>query len=153
MSVRNEVLEAFVAAHEVAQVTGGAATVTKPAGLVVHRFRQTPIDNDTLPAMVIYFMSNDPELSHIDRNLNTLQVAVEHRIEVAEGAILDDVMDPLLVWSHRCIKSDETLGGLVHQIREGETTWDGEVMDAGYAAARVIWTVDLFTAENDPRQQ
>lgn len=152
-SARNQAVAALVTAHGVAQVTGGASTVTRPTGLNVHRFRQTPIDNDDLPAQVIYLVQNDPTLSHIDQNLNLVQVAIEHRIRLAEGDIPDDEIDVLLTWSHRCIKKDETLGGLVSQIREGETTWDEEVLEAGYAAARTIWTMELFSAENDPRQQ
>lgn len=150
-SRRNQVIAALKTAHEVAQVTGGESTVTKPAGLAVHRFRQVPIETDALPAQVISFGANAPEYSHVGMNLNKLGIVIEHRIKLAEGSVPDDAMDELLIWSHRCIKTDETLGGLCSQIVEGVTTWDEEMLAAGYAAARAEWTVDLFSSENDPR--
>jgi hypothetical protein len=152
-SKRNLVAAALVAAHEVANVAGGAETITKPTGLAVHRFRQVPIEEDALPAQVISFSQNQPDRSHIDENMNLLGIVIEHRIALDEGDIPDDALDPYLVWSHRCIKVDETLGGLCSQITEGVTTWDESLMATGFAAARTEWVVDLFTKEDDPRQQ
>lgn len=152
-TVTSRIMAALKTALEVSQVTGGDSTVTKPTGLTVHRFLQIPVESDDLPAICIYPAQSGAELTHINENLNRLTLWVEHRGEIPANTAPDEAVDALRIWSHRCIKTDDTLGGLASQCIEGDTQWDEAVQEDGYASCRTAWTVEYWTTENDPRQQ
>lgn len=145
-SVREQILAAIVQRLE----TGA----NKPAGLTIHRYRTRPIDQDKLPAAVVYVGANPggvgetvERMDHDDGVERTLIVRIELRIA---GEPPDQVLDPLYVWTVKTLRADQTLGGLARELLERSTSFDAHAADQVYAGAAVDVAVTFATREDDP---
>ncbi len=145
-SIGLQIAAAFVAALEAASAGG----MSKPAGLTVHRFRARPIEEDDLPAQIVFPADEVNEVADNLRLLRSLKVMVESRVEVPAEGYADTALDPLYLWSVKALKADESLGGLAIQIIEGPRQWDNEIYDNALAMLSQEWTVQYLAREFDP---
>lgn len=145
-SIGLQIAAAFVAALNAPTALG----MTRPTGLTVHRFRARPINEDELPAQVVFPAEEVNEVSDSRRLLREMRVMVESRVEVPANSYADETLDPLYLWNVRALKADETLGGLAIQIVEGSRQWDLEINDKAHASLSQEWTVQYLAQEKDP---
>ena len=124
MSMRESIISAVVAA-----LTTPPGGITAPTGLTVHRFSMLPIEEDQLPAAVVYWISCEPAEKQfltaqaMDRMLEYhLTVRVECRVA---GEPVDTALDPICQYVRQAIFWDPSLGGLCLGCRE-----DGIQVDA-----------------------
>lgn len=140
-SMREQVLLAVVAALD-----GHGA---KPEGTTVHRWRTRPVEQDELPAAVVYQVreaTQDRATALLDR---TLRVRVEARVR-AVGESPDQALDPLLTWIVRAMTEDPKFGGVAADTTEQETTWDAADLDRILGAAAVDFDIQYQTTRQDP---
>lgn len=142
-SRRELIIEALVAS-----LTTPPATVTKPAGLAVHRFAMMPIEQDRLPALVVYWLdckpvSKDPisSVDYLRLQEYTLMVRVECRVS---GQPVDQQLDPLAQFARLVIFSDPSLGGLSHSVLEAGIQVDGVAREKVFGAAAVDFEFHYF---------
>lgn len=139
-SRREVILQAAKAALEMAG---------KPAELTIHRHRTRPIDQDQLPAAVIFNgverierQSAAPPL--VDREL---VFRVECR---GEGEPTDQVLDPYLTWVEVQLTTEPAFLALIREIRITQTLWDQAPAKKAKAAAAVEFAVKYRTLFGDP---
>lgn len=133
-----------------------------PSGLTVHRERTRPIENDELPAILIYCDDDAPEtLGKIQYQAplvtRNLILHVECRALGSTTVPPDAALDPLLVWvtqqltkNEKFPTSDDPPVDLGNGVEEGKTTWLSKEGDQMYAAASMEWTVKYRTSRLDP---
>lgn len=128
----------------------------KPTGLTVHRQRSRPLEQDDLPAIVVYPLSDDADdADHDLAEDHTLTVALEMRVKVsatesAAGKSSDEVLDPLYTWSVSKMLADITQGGLAIDTREGSTTWDVEEPNVVLGRCATTFEIDYLTEAANP---
>lgn len=147
-SMREQIIAAFVSR------LGTAPTgITKPTGLEVHRYRLRPLEEDNLPALVVYWTSCEPSerafisAPCLDRLLEyTLHVRVEIR---TTGDPVDQAIDACARYLRQCVFYDPSFGGLALATREGSLQVDGEsrgeVMASGTLDFEVSFFDELYT--------
>lgn len=150
-SKRDALVGAAVTALGVSSYTVSAVQTTKPTGLSVHRMRKLPIQDDALPAMVVYLgeevVTNDGS-SRVQREL-TLYVESRVKHNSTDG---DTELDPLVKWAVLALRYDFTLGGRCSDILEVRTGWDQEEGAAALAAAVTEFRAIYFTHDVDQGQ-
>jgi len=145
-SIREQIVDGLV---DLLQVDGA------PEGLTVHRERTRPIENDSLPALLVYCEDDEPHATDkqtfraplVERSLH---VVVEVRAKVTGDLSLDKALDPLLVWTATRIMQNETIGGLAIGAIEGKTNWISKEADVVLAAAIANYHIRYRTARTDP---
>ncbi len=126
-----------------------------PVGLTVHRERTRPLENDQLPAIVLYYLDEQPVLPSGQAYRSPL---VERKLEImAECRALGDnttppdmALDPIIVWASTQIFKDETFAGLALGVEEGRTLWQSKEGDQPVAAAMIAFTIRYRTSRLDP---
>lgn len=112
------------------------AGVTKPTGLAVHRFAMVPIEDDQLPAAVVYWTACDQAgktmlaATAMDR---LLEYHLSVRVEVRAAGETDDILEDLIQYVRQVVFTDPSLGGVATAARE-----DGLQLDA-IAKSRILW--------------
>lgn len=133
----------------------------KPAGLTVHRSRGRPLDQDDLPAVVVYPLVLDPEDADHDEAVEEgLDWAVECRAKQIADASADEALDPLIVWVRKTVWGDREAGGLAMDtvsIRRGEQgggiRWaPPQEIGELYGAVRIPFRTTYYTSASDPEQ-
>lgn len=113
----------------------------KPAGLIVHRSRLLPIDDEDLEgggAVVIYPMQDTRGTRTQGANGSAADLTLRLRFEVrVRGKEPDVLVDPIYSWIVQQMLADTTCGGLARTVDEIGTTWDRELMVTSYGAAAV----------------
>ena len=145
-SIREQIVDRIVALLE----ASGA-----PAGLAIHRERSRPIEDDSLPALVVYCEDEEPKSTDkqtfrsplVERSLRLI---VEARARATGGLAPDQALDPLLVWTAQQILQNETIGGLAIGATEGKTNWITKEADVVVAAAIANYHIRYRTARTDP---
>lgn len=130
-SMREQILAALLTKLETPPVG-----VTKPTGLVLHRFAMLPIEDDTLPAAVVYWTACDQTAKTMfaATAMDTLlEYHLAVRVEVREAGETDGVLDALIQYVRAVVFTDPSLGGLAISARE-----DGLQIDA-VARERTLW--------------
>jgi hypothetical protein len=121
----------------------------KPAGLTIYRERTRAIEEETLPAVFLYFEDKPGRL--ISANYNAplvereLTISMEFRAAGAAGAI-----DPLYAWAMYQIFGNESFGGLVNSVEEGKTEWLSKEGDVPLAASTTQLSIKYRTSRIDP---
>ncbi len=140
-SIREQIVDAIVALLAI-------------DGLQVHRERTRPIEDDALPAVLLYFEDEDPapigserRAPHVER---ALQVIVECRAAAIGGKSPDGALDPLLVWTSSQLLGNETIGGLANGVAEGRTVWSSKESSIALASATSNYTIRYRTSRLDP---
>jgi hypothetical protein len=133
-----------------------------PLNVLIHRERTRPIENEQLPAMLIYFNEEDP--LPITRQVYK-DIAIERQLALivecrAQGqpptVSPDEALDPLTVWATQQLVGNLTRvsdGGMVSEVIEGKTVWFSKEGDVQVAAASVLFLVKYRTSRTDPTSQ
>lgn len=133
-------------------VTAALGSFGKPFGVQVFRNRQTPLEQDTLPALLVYSMAEQVTRQTVappveDREL-TLRIEVRAVADVGEEP--EQKLDELLTWAVYAIKSDPDLLALLMQAPEERgITWTNEALDLVLAAAAIDFGLKYRTQYAD----
>ena len=143
-SMREQLVAAIVA-----RLNAPPAGIVAPEGLTIHRYQLRPLENDVLPAIVVYWMSSDPSEKHFyaascQDLLTEYVLAVRFEIR-AVGDPVDAAIDPYVQFVRQCIFSDPSIGGLALGARESSLHVDGEDRAKVYASGTL--DVDLAFLE------
>jgi len=145
-----------IAGLVVAALSGDAkGPVVKPDALTVHRERTRPIEQDQLPAILVYFEDDEPtplakqrfQAPLTERHLN---VVLELRTTPASGVSPDSAIDPLYIWAMQQIMADERFGGVAMGVTEGPTKWTAKEADVVLAGAALHLVIHFRTSRKDP---
>lgn len=123
----------------------------KPADLTIHRHRTRKIEEDALPAAVIFNgiesvtrQTTQPPIS--DREL-------VFRVEVrGEGEPGDQVLDPYLTWVETQLCTDAAFLALIRYIEVRQVVWDQAPAKKAKAAAAIEFSVEYRMKWGDPTQ-
>lgn len=140
-SIREQIVSAVVA------LLDGAG---KPTGLRVHRLRTLPIDQDQLPACVVYLVTEETTRKGGrwgPRYRHALRIRVECR---EEGNPPDAQLDPLAAWVVRTLVGNQTLGGLAQSVELVEAQWDAERSNKVYGGVGLDLVITYDTTAADP---
>lgn len=151
-SIREQILSAIVA-----NLAGSGA----PAGVTIHRMRTRPIEDDQLPAIMVYSEDDEPkplggqvfQAPLVERQL---VIYLEYRAAGSQSISPDEALDPLIVWGTQTMVANEkfvTTGypdGLGMGVVEGKTAWMSKEGDKILAAASTQWIVKYRTSRLDP---
>lgn len=151
-SIREQIIDQVVANLE----AGG-----KPSGLTVHRIRTRPIEEDVLPAILIYTEDDEPKTLAgqvfkapiVERRL---VLYIEYRAEGSLTVAPDQALDPLIVWGTKQMVANEKFvsnaypDGLGMGVVELKTAWLSKEGDKLFAAASTQWLVHYRTSRLDP---
>lgn len=144
-----------------AAVVANLNAAGKPAGVTVHRMRTRTIEDDQLPAILVYSEDDDPrplggqvyKSPLIERQL---VLYVECRAQGSLAVPVDLALDPLLVWTAQVLVGNEKIvttdfpGGLANGVVEQKTAWLSKEGDKIIGAASTQWIVKYRTARADP---
>jgi len=145
-----------IAAAVIAKLSADpAGDVEKPAGFTVHRERTRPVEQDKLPATLVYFEDEEPtplekqkfQAPITQRHLN---LVLEMRAIAGEGQAPDEAIDPLYLWAMQQLMNDERFGGLAMGVTEGPMKWTAKEADAVLAGAALHLTIHYRTSRLDP---
>lgn len=134
---------------------GLVSGATKPPGLNVHRYRGRPLQDDDLPAQVVYTMAEPAKAVGTDQGVKIYQegllIRIEHRV-IGVKAAPDRALDVLISWSVQVIMADERQGGLAMGTEKLGTQWDPDVplIKETYAAAATDFRVTHRTLAKNP---
>ena len=120
----------------------------------MHRERTRPIEQDKLPAILVYFEDDEPtplekqkfQAPLTQRHLN---VVLEMRA-VASGQAPDEAVDPLYLWAVQQIMSNEKFSGLAMGVTEGPMKWTAKEADVIFAGAALHLVIHYRTSRLDP---
>lgn len=151
-SIREQIITAIVA-------NLGATGV--PAGVTIHRMRTRPIEEDQLPAILVYSEDDEPiplagqqfQAPFVQRQL---VIYLEYRAAGSTTVSPDEALDPLIVWGTQTMVANEKFvsntfpDGLGMGVVEGKTAWMSKEGDSIVAAASTQWIVKYRTSRLDP---
>lgn len=151
-SIRELILAAIVA---------NLAAEGVPAGVTVHRMRTRPIEEDQLPAIMVYSEDDEPiplagQTFQAPLVQRQLVIYLEYRAAGSTTVSPDQALDPLIVWGTQTMVENEKFvtdafpDGLGMGVVEGKTAWMSKEGDAIIAAASTQWTVKYRTSRLDP---
>jgi hypothetical protein len=152
-SIREQIAAALVS---VLSGTGGElGALSSPPGLNVHRERTRPIEQEKLPAILVYFEDEEPtplakqrfQAPLTERHLN---VVIEMRAVPDSGKAPDEAVDPLYLWAMQQVMGDERLSGLAMGVTEGPMKWTAKEADVVIAGAALHLVVHYRTSRLDP---
>lgn len=104
-----------------------------------------------LPATVI--RAKHAASSRQSQNVSQKDFTIVFEHHVADVAPADDALDPQIVFTPVVLFNDETLGGLVSMINEGDLQWLTDVGAAENAMAHQEYTVRMNTKSWDLTQK
>jgi hypothetical protein len=154
-SIREQIAALTIAALQ----EPGTPEQPAPPGLNVHRERTRPIEQDKLPAILVYFEDEEPtpigetgkpqrfQAPLTQRHLN---LVLEMRGKTLPGQAPDEVIDPLYVWAMQRVMADERFGGLAMGVTEGPMKWTAKELDVVFAGAALHLVVHYRTSRTDP---
>jgi len=151
-SIREQILAAIVT---------NLAASGAPAGLTVHRMRARPIEDDQLPAILVYSEDDEPkplggqvfQAPLVERQL---VIYLEYRAAGSLTVSPDAALDPLIVWGTQTMVANEKIvsttypDGLAMGVVELKTAWMTKEGDKILAAASTQWLVKYRTSRSDP---
>jgi hypothetical protein len=151
-SIREQILD---------QIVANFAAVGAPVGLTVHRMRTRPIEEDSLPAILVYTEDDEPKALGaqvfksplVERRL---VVYIEYRALASLTLAPDQALDPLIVWGTKQMVTNEKFvsnaypDGLGMGVVELKTAWLSKEGDKMFAAASTQWLVHYRTSRLDP---
>lgn len=130
-----------------------------PPGAIVHRERTRPLENEDLPAIVVYFNEEEPLpiTKQIFKDIaveRQLALMVECRAIATPPTIApDQSLDPLIVWVTQQIMANEKFAGLAMGVTEGKTVWFSKEGDQPIAACVILFLIRFKTDRIDPTKQ
>jgi hypothetical protein len=151
-SIREQILSLIVA---------NLAATGVPAGVTVHRMRTRPIEDDQLPAILVYSEDDEPiplagQTFQAPLVQRQLVIYVEYRAAGSTTVSPDEALDPLIVWGSQTMVANEKFvttsfpDGLGMGVVEGKTAWMSKEGDTLIAAASTQWIVKYRTSRLDP---
>lgn len=139
----------------VAAVLDALNAAGKPADVTVHRQRNRPIEQDSLPAILVYTAQeavDEPEGDLDDTVERALTLRIEQRAKVASGQAPDTALDPLYAWTVQALQADPTFGGLAVRLWEMGHAWNMEERNVALAGSVTTFGVEFYTAASDPEE-
>lgn len=120
----------------------------KPEGLLVGRDQSLPIDEDHLPAAIVYVLEEAAQ--KVASRSTLVRPVARIRIELrAKGEPTRRQLDPLRQWTMRRIMSDFSLGGLAKEIEYAGTQWTQAAGDIVVGAAGMDFDVTYYHRVDD----
>lgn len=151
-TIREQIISAAVT--NLSEPGGPGPAPSMPTGLTVHRERTRGIEQDSLPAILVYFEDDVPTTigSKFAAPLTerAITVAVECRAQGSIDVSPDQALDPLIEWTIYQFFANEKLGGLANGVEEGKTTWTSKEGDQPLASATIHLTIKYRTSRTDP---
>jgi len=145
-TIREQIADAVIA---------GFSGTGAPIGLTVHRERTRPVEQDQLPAVLVYFEDDTPET--LDKQKfkaplteRCLNLVAEIRAMPTTDQAPDEAIDAVYIWLMQTIAADESFGGLAMGVTEGPVKWFSKEADMIYAGAAVHLSVHYRTKRLDP---
>jgi hypothetical protein len=137
------------------QILAAIETLLVSPGLNVHRERTRPIDEDSLPAVVIKCDDDAPRTLADQRfgaplTERCLEIKFECRAQGGDRISPDQALDPVLAWVVYQVMNNERLGGLAMGATEGRTVWNSREGDQPIAAATLNVSIKYRTSRLDP---
>ena len=124
--------EQLILAEILARLNGAAlGPVEKPAGLVFDRSRLRGLAPTQLPAGSIYPMNEANQRKNAVGEailLAKIPLWIKGQTEVP----LDQDLDPLWLWTHQQLMTDESLGGLAIRIEPIQKVWGFNLAEAPF---------------------
>ena len=121
-----------------------------PFGNSVYRARAEAFARDELPAIAV--KAGPEQKTHASAGLVERRLLIHLHFHARESATLtvDQVIDPALAAAHAALMQDQTLGGAILRLIEGDDE-ESEIADADQTAARqsVIYTAVYLTTTAD----
>ena len=125
----------------------------KPAGLRVHRSKRKPIEQDKLPAIVVYQLGEETKRKGGDWGPlyeHTFALALEVRVK---GEAPDAALDPHIVWAQKTMVGDQTAGGFAKSVEFVGAQWQEAASNQPLGAARLDFIVTYLAKASDPEVQ
>jgi hypothetical protein len=146
-SIREQIIVALVAA-----LNAGAGGIT---GLTIHRERTRAIENDSLPAILVYADDDVPktlgaQVYAAPLTERQITLALECRAQGSSGVSPDEALDPVLVYAAQTVLANEKFGELASGVEEGKTVWNSREGDVPVASAHLSFTIRYRTSRLDP---
>ena len=142
--------EQLILAEILARLNGVAlGPVEKPAGLVFDRSRMRGLNPTQLPAGSIYPMDEDFQRkgSSAEASLTAkLALWVKGQAEVP----VDADLDPVWLWSHQQLMTDESLGGLSLRIEPVQKVWGFNLAQAPFGDLDLHYLITYRHQAADP---
>jgi hypothetical protein len=152
----NSIRELILTAIVTNLATGSGIT-----NLTVHRMRTRPIEDDQLPAILVYTEDDEPkplagqtfQAPLVERQL---VIFLEYRALASITSPPDQALDPLIVWGSKTMVANEKFVSLAYPdglgmgVVEGKTAWMSKEGDKVLAAASTQWIVKYRTSRLDP---
>lgn len=148
-SIREQIAAARIASLQ---------AVGAPAGLNVFDERPRPIEQDKMPAILVFFEDEEPLAAAAGEKqkfaaplvLRKLSLVLEMRAIPAPDQTVHAAIDPLYVWAVHSAAADEKFGGLAMGWVEGPMKWMSKEADVVYAGAALHETIYYRTSRLDP---
>lgn len=120
-----------------------------PTGLTVHESQNRPIEQDELPAIVVYPQGEAPvdQDEMDDGSYCELPLVLECR---AKGDPGHRAVDPIYLWAVRQMMADQEWSGLAAHTDFTGKQWAEEASDAVYGRIALFFTLKFWTSETDP---
>ena len=133
-SIRDQILTAVVA-----KLNGAG----KPAGVNVRRFSLAKIEPSQLPMIEAYPGSD--VVKDTSKGRQSLMRTLGLILDVyAMGDPVDQALDEAVCWITTALQADQSLGGLVMDVRERSAEWDAEMAAQGTGLCKVLVEIDYI---------
>jgi len=146
--------EQQVLAEMLARLNGTALGVlTKPAGFVAERSRLREVAPTQLPAVSIYPMeANTERKGAISETTLAVKIAiwVKGTGTAAVPVPIDQDLDPLWLWVHQQLITDESLGGLAIRVEPTQKTWGFNLAQGPFGDLDLHYLVTFRHQSNNP---
>jgi len=142
--------EQLILAEILTRLNGAAlGPVSKPAGLVFDRSRMRGLNPTQLPAGSIYPMDEG-----FQRKGNTAEATLTAKIALWEKGSaevpIDQDLDPIWLWTHQQVMSDESLGGLCLRIEPAQKIWGFNLSQAPFGDLDLHYLITYRHQAADP---
>lgn len=137
-----------------APTAGGKNPPDKPERLTVHCERFRPLEQETLPAILLYFEDDKPDtinskyVAPLVKRYLTL--AMVQRAQGSQDVSPDRAIEPLYLWGIYRLFENERFDGFVNRIEEGRTEWRAREGDIPIAQATTHLVIEYRTSRIDP---
>lgn len=133
----------------IAEVVSRLNGAGKPAGVTVRRYSLAKIEPSQLPLIEVYphqDVLKQPTAKGRQAVFRTLALMCD---VYGQGDPLDQSIDAALCWITAALQADQSLGGLVQDVRDGQAEWDSEQAAMGTGLCKFIVEIDYIHTRNN----
>ncbi len=139
MSTRQKQIRAFLFA---------AISAGVPTGTTVHQDRRKPLEQESLPSVTIFSVSDRPAEEDVDHGRPHMRVYTLRAECITTGRPDDDATDDLAEAVRVAVFQDQGCGGLAERIGFSGQQWDGAELEEAYAATALDFAVTYLHEVN-----